>query len=357
MHHLLSSSKRVAVKLLAWALFYSGALTLLKALANKFKINIQKEKLAFPYLKKARFRDVQILVYHRVNDERDPFFPGTPVKAFLEQMEYLSRYYTVLSLADAVVKKGNNDIPDNALVVTFDDGYRDNYTHAFPVLKRLGIPATIFLSTDAIGTGKVLWHDKVFSAFRHTRVPFLETWGGNGSISYPLGTIAEKLVAQSNVLGLIRSVDESERSRLIDHLQTRLKVADRKESPDLMLTWDQVREMCRHGISFGSHTVTHPILSTLPIDRIRTEIYESKRTIEEALGTPVTDFAYPNGKRRDFNETIKALLKQAGYRCGLTTEFGANGQGQDLFELRRATPWDEEIWSFGLRLSCYKLCA
>jgi peptidoglycan/xylan/chitin deacetylase (PgdA/CDA1 family) len=292
-----------------------------------------------------------------VNDDKDPFFPGTPIEVFSQQMQYLARNYTLLSLEEAVNTTVRGTIPDSAVVITFDDGYRDNYTCAFPVLKRLGIPATIFLATGAIGTGKVLWHDKVFSAFRQTRMPFLTNWGSNGSTGYPLGTVREKLLAQSEVLGLLRSVDEGSRSALIDELLAKLDVDDGEKDLDLMLTWEHVVEMRQHGISFGSHTVTHPILSTLPIKRLQMEIYESKKTIEEKLGASVIAFAYPNGKREDFNDRIKALVKQAGYMCALTTAFGSNGHRQDLFELRRATPWDEEIWSFGLRLSCYKFCA
>jgi peptidoglycan/xylan/chitin deacetylase (PgdA/CDA1 family) len=115
--------------------------------------------------------------------------------------------------------------------------------------------------------------------------------------------------------------------------------------------------MRENGMSFGSHTVTHPILSKLSVDRMRKEIQESKANIEEKLGTRITTFAYPNGTRHDFNDSTKNLLKECGYACALTTTFGTNEYQQDLFELRRATPWDQDRYSFGLRMNYYKLCS
>ncbi|MDX1389136.1 MAG: polysaccharide deacetylase family protein, partial [Acidobacteriota bacterium] len=98
-----------------------------------------------------------------------------------------------------------------------------------------------------------------------------------------------------------------EREARIDELLERLGVEDPRQATGLMLDWDEVREMAAQGISFGSHTATHPILSRLTRDEARAEIVESKRTIEEQLGIPVRSFAYPNGKRRDFNEETKQL--------------------------------------------------
>jgi peptidoglycan/xylan/chitin deacetylase (PgdA/CDA1 family) len=354
---LLSACTQTLLRILAFGLFYSGALRWINAVTNRFKLHTKDDKWSFPFLKRARSGAVQILVYHRVNDTRDPFFPGTPVKAFTEQMEYLAKSYTLLSMEDAVGSIMTGDIPDNAVVITFDDGYRDNYLQAFPIMKQLGVPAAIFLATDAIGSGKVLWHDRVFSAFRHTRAPLFFGFGGDDSRSYPLATIEEKLFAQGQVLKLLKSVDERERLLLIDRLVEQLEVDDRKEDSELMLTWDEVREMSKHRISFGSHTSTHPILASLSLARAEMEIRESKKILEGHLGKPVTTFAYPNGTKADFSETTKTILRDAGYRCGLTTMFGTNGADQDLFELKRATPWDEEITNFGLRLSYYKFCS
>jgi peptidoglycan/xylan/chitin deacetylase (PgdA/CDA1 family) len=288
-----------------------------------------------------------------VNDDRDPFFSATPTRVFTKQMEYIASRFTVCSLEEAVERLKRNDIPENAVVVTFDDGYKDNYMNAFPILKSLSIPATIFLTTDAIGSGNILWHDKVFSIFRENKVDFLEGFG-TSSMVFPLRTLEEKLFAQKEVLKFLRSLNDYERLFWIDRLAKKLHFVDRREPSDIMLTWDEVKVMHHNGIHFGSHTVSHPILSRSYNNRIILEISESKKVIEENIGILIKTFAYPNGKKEDFNEKIKAILKEYEYTCALTTIFGTNENDQDLFELRRATPWDNDICAFGVRFNCYK---
>lgn len=346
--------KQDIFRAVAFTCFYLGPLKLFNRLVNRVQAKINEQgSLVFPFVTKRRSGNVQILVYHRVNDERDPFFPATPVDVFDKQMDYLASNFTICSLEEAVERMVRKDVPDNTVVVTFDDGYRDNYVNAFPILKDLSIPATIFLATDAIGSSRVIWHDRIFSAFRETQVTFLQGFGNN-SQRYPLSTIEEKLVAQGEVLNFIRSQNDRERLSWIGALAQELKVVDRKEVPGLMLSWEEVRTMHQCGISFGSHTVTHPMLSKLSPEKGWEEIQKSKVIIEEQLRTPVRSFAYPNGSDDDFDESTKTLLREAGYTCALTTKFGANESYQDLFELRRATPWDQDLCAFGLRLNYYK---
>ena len=338
-------------------LFSSWVLRVMNYFINGFQPRTNEAgKLIFPFVKKRQEKNIQILIYHRVNNDRDPFFPALPTDIFARQMEYLVSYFNICSLESAIERIKHRDVLDNTVVVTFDDGYADNYVNAFPILKRLSIPATIFLTTDVIGTGKVLWHDRVFSAFRNTHMNFLEGIGQNFT-GYPLKTIEEKLIAQWHTLRFLRSLNNQERRFWINRLVDQLKVEDRKEIPYIMLTWDEVRIMYHSGMLFGSHTITHPILSRLSSDEAIVEIHGSKKIIEENLGKSIKTFAYPNGKLSDFNETTKDILKESGYTCGLTTVFGVNEINQDLFELRRATPWDHNIHIFGLRLRYYKFLA
>jgi peptidoglycan/xylan/chitin deacetylase (PgdA/CDA1 family) len=312
-----------------------------------------KGGLKFPYIKKRRSRNVQILIYHRVNDDRDPFFPAVSTHVFAKQMDYLASYFNVLSLDEIVDMIKRRDVPDNAAVITFDDGYRDNYINAFPVLNRLSLPFTVFLATDAIGSGRTLWHDRVFSAFRETRLAFIKGFG-NDSREYPLRTQEEKLFVQREILKFLRSLNDYERSVWIDHIINHLQVVDRKENSELMLTWDEIKMMHENHVSFGSHTITHPILSKVSIEKVRLEVHESKKIIEKNIGVQVKAFAYPNGKEGDFDESTKAILIDEGYVCALTTIFGTNEIVQDLFELRRWTPWGEDVHTFSSRLNYYK---
>ncbi len=340
--------KRIVIKGFAVLMYYTGGMRLFTSWANSLQ-----SASAFPYLKRRASPTVQILIYHRINDEYDPFFPATPVQQFQQQMEFLAERYRLLSLAEAVDRLRAKEVPANAVVITFDDGYRDNYLNAFPILKKLSIPATVFLATGAIGSGKMLWHDRVFAAFRRTKEPEL-VCNGCPSIRHSLLTTQAKLKAQHDVLEFLWGLADREREAYLSQLEVQLKVFPEPDSRPLMLTWDEVRLMRDGGVSFGANTVAHPILSRLSTDKARVEVLQSKRAIEAELHTAVSAFAYPVGRSQDFSEETKAIIREAGFSCAVTTIGGGNGPGQDLYALRRATPWDQDIKSFGLRLGCYK---
>jgi peptidoglycan/xylan/chitin deacetylase (PgdA/CDA1 family) len=310
-------------------------------------------KLLFPYVKKRRSASIQILAYHRINDEHDPFFPGIPTEVFARQMEYLASHFSVWPLSDLIEGVQKRDVPGNAVAITFDDGYRDNYLNAFPILQQLSLPATVFLATEAIGSKKRLWHDRVFSGFRNSQVSYLEDFPSSLH-RLSLGSLDEKLAAQKAALLFIWSKTEEDREFWIGQLLDKLRVPDQKDEAGLMLSWSEIVAMHREGISFGSHTVTHPILSKLSEERMKREIVDSKTEIETRLGERVTTFAYPIGRREDFDERSKTLLRTAGYHCAVTSELGSNEADQDVLELRRIMPWAEDPYTFGLRLNYYK---
>ena len=345
-------------KLIAWF----GTRTRLSRFVSRFSDSFQLKKdyrsrVTFPFIKTRRNRNCQILAYHRVNDDEDMFFPGIPVKRFERHMKFLAEHFTVCSLKELVQRMKDDDLPENAIAVTFDDGYRDNYLNAFPILQRFSIPATIFLATGVIGSGKALWHDRVFAAFRQTRVPEL-TGLVPGSTRLCLTSLKAKLEAQRQVLEHLWSLDGDERELVIVRLRDRLDVAETEsDTCRLMLSWEEVSEMNADGIQFGAHTVTHPILSRLRAEDARQEVCASKRTIEEVLNTTVTSFAYPVGRSGDFNATTKAIVEEAGFCWGVTMIFGNNQVETDLYEMRRIAAWNEDSGTFGLRLNYYKFCS
>ena len=334
--------------------FYLRALELINRFVNRFRPNRSANgRLAFPFVRKTRAANFQILVYHRVNDEHDPFFPAVPTEVFRKRMEYLASHFTVCPLQNGVDMLRRGDLPDNALALTFDDGYRDNYLNAFPILKQLGLPATIFLPTAAISYGITLWHDRVFWAFRETEVTVVGNFGGKNE-TYFMPSPREKLSVLQHVLSVLRAMNVIERETSIGRLLTKLGVPARNGIGDLMLSWDEIRIMHQNGITFGSHSCTHPILSKLSTEDVRSEVLESKDIIEKEVGTQVTAFAYPSGRAEDFDARTKGILKEEGYSCALTTIFGANQKAQDPFELRRGGPWEAHLPTFALKLNWYK---
>lgn len=354
MELLLSRSKKTFMRVVALFLFYTGTLKLLSRLVNRFQCkNNEQGKPAFPFVARRRYRNVQILAYHRVNDEKDPFFPAIGTNQFAQHMKVLAECFTVCSLQRLLEGMRSGDIPENAVAVTLDDGYRDNYLHAFPILKRYSISATIFLASGVIGTGGVLWHDRVFAAFSNTHAPFLDGREFHME-NLSLLSLQEKLEAQARLLKYLWMKDEHERELAIHRLRQGLAVTEAKEVAGPMLSWEEVLEMRGCGIEFGAHTVTHPILSTLTEERARQEIADSKRVIEEHLGVPVRNFAYPVGRSKDFNSTTKSIVKEAGFSGAVTMIFGSNDSESDVFELRRMIPWDKDADTFRLRLNYQK---
>jgi len=307
--------------------------------------------ISFPYISYSNGRNYQILVYHRVNDESDLFSLAIPKSVFEDQMNFLSQNYNVMSLEEILLTDSNTRLPKNTIAITFDDGYMDNYTHAFPILKKLKLPATIFLSTGYIGHDDGIWHDRVFNVFRQTKVSSFVFEG----LKYSMTNLEEKLMAQESILNYLKYLTPQKRLDYIQRLEEQLCVVKNVSLKNKMLTWDVIKEMNNHGISFGAHTVTHTILTALPLNDIKREVSQSKEAIEDILRIPVRLFAYPNGKREDYNNKIKEIIKNEGFKGAVTTIFGTNRDSQDAFELKRVIPWDFNLHSFALRLSWYKL--
>jgi len=292
-----------------------------------------------------------ILIYHRVNEERTRFrIETTPAAAFRAQMKHLARNYRVLHLEEIVTRlAGHERLPKRAVAVTFDDGYADNYHHAYPILRAAGIPATIFVTTGYVESSAVPWFDRVLHAFEHATAPSVMVPGVSGPALLD-GEAARLRIARRCLYALI-AMPDAERLSEVERLERALLPAGAPTAPNRMLTWNQIREMAAGGISFGSHTVTHPILSTVDPERVRQELTASKRALETALGRPVTLFAYPSGKPADYTDAVVASVRAAGYTAGLTTSVGLNARGGDLHRLRRVKPRAHDLASFALGMA------
>jgi len=210
-----------------------------------------------------------IICYHCVKDEANSCLRPTKVLDFDRQMQYLSKRYSPMSLERmAHCLREGTSLPPKAIAVTFDDGYQDNYENAYPVLRKYNVPATVFLATNFIGTGEI---------------PAWEE-------GYYTGERA------------------------------------------LMLSWEQVCEMSDGGISFGSHTLSHPFLTRIPRKQLEYELCRSREIIEQQIGKPVTTFAYPSG---DFDSETKEAVREAGYCAAVSIRAGQNSPYDDVYALRR----------------------
>ncbi len=293
-------------------------------------------------------RRFQVLAYHKVSPDPHPFFPPDHPEVFEQHMQFLKRCYNVLPLIELVERSRRNDLPDRAVAITFDDGYRDNYDYAFPILRKYGLPATVFVATGSIETGQTLWHDRVFDSFRFATAERAFSLKQMPGAALSSETAEARQRSLTDVLIKAKELYGQERLRFVEEVENVLRPRLPEAQTDRMLSWDQIREMHRGGIEFGSHTVTHPVLSRIPRSEMVKELRESKRQLSEQLGAPVSAFAYPNGHAVDYNAEVKNVLRETGYVCAVNCERGFNHVLTDPFEIRRGKPWQREIELFRL---------
>ncbi len=275
---------------------------------------------------------------------------------FEKQIKYLSQRYNIISLDELV----GGCIPKNSIVITFDDGYRDNYLYAYPILKRYGATATIYLTANCIGTNEMVWMHKVLYMLQKTQEKGIEVEGK----LYQLGDRDNVLKACKIIGGIIkRSKSIKERDDFLDDLTKRLKV-NVAGVDNLMLKWEEVSAMKCDGFSFGAHTLTHPNLPSLSREEMKEEIEGSKKVIEERLGEPVVLFSYPNGGAvSHYDEVVKQVVCECGYVNATTSDSGVVDGKSDRYALfRRGVPKENGLidiaigsvfeklnWMFGKR--------
>jgi peptidoglycan/xylan/chitin deacetylase (PgdA/CDA1 family)/CelD/BcsL family acetyltransferase involved in cellulose biosynthesis len=325
----------------------------LPALARRFRERYQVTLSPAVSCRKRTGASVRILYYHRVNDDRDPFFPAMPTDVFEAQMRYVARHHKVVPLAEAFDRLASGS-PESVVTITFDDGYQDNYHNAFPILERYRLPAAIFLATGSLDSGEPLWFETLADAVKHSAREFVDV-----EIDLPrrfwMRTPAERLEANGRIFSLLRTLPDASRREWLERIVRYLEVESSRDRHNKMLTWDQVRHLNERRIDFGGHTVTHPFLSKVAPETAVWEIGECKRRIEEELQAPVAWFAYPNGRQEDFAGDTKQILQQAGYQAALTTIWGVNYGSTDRLELRRGGPWEENLALFASKLDWYQL--
>lgn len=283
-----------------------------------------------------------VLTYHQVvstdSNQDVPQLDGMVVgrDAFERHLQYLSRNYSIVTLPEFIetMKKGKGY--KRTCLITFDDGWKDNYDNAFPILKKYGVSGTIFLATDYIGTNDWFWHDKAAYLLK------LTTPGDQESVGWPE---TRKLIAtyhqdslspdlkMSNAIEILKGMRVATRRDVVCDLE-RLAHCNAYPTSRRMLDWSEVLEMKQEKIYFGSHTRGHEILTQLESGDVAEQLRSSKIVMEEKLGAPVTAFCYPNG---EYTDKIAAQVKAAEYDCAFTTMRGTVSRGDDAYALKRIT--------------------
>jgi len=255
-----------------------------------------------------------VLAYHSVGANSSFTNLTLDFRTFDAQMAYLSTRYKVLSMDEVTeTLRSGRSFTEDAVAITFDDGYRDNYDWVFPILRKYNLPATIYLTTGRIDSGFPTHFYALLLAITSSQGRSLDMRRYRLR-TYDLTTRRGKEQAVLEIDGYARGLNTAGRDTLLDDILRQLGL--RRDSSifgDRMLTWDQIRQMQATRITFGSHTVTHPVLSLLDPARSLDEIRTSKRRIEENLGTCVTLFAYPYGGRHDVHSQVMRSVAESGF--------------------------------------------
>lgn len=276
---------------------------------------------------------------HRVADDFDDWLGGVPPHLFERQIAWLARHFRFLSMDELVDhQRDGKPVPPNTVVLTFDDGYVDNFAHALPVLERHHVPATIYLVTDSIETGELPWPQRLAWVIARTERDSLSLDLAD-PVRLPMGSVAERVRALRYLKEVRKTLSMREQLELFQTVVDQCGIPTPK---DRMLNWDQVREMQKRGLSFGSHTIHHPFMKRLPLEDARKELFESKRVMEERLGGTVRHFCFPHGS---YGQEVGRLAQEAGYESyfipgGLDR---TNDHRRSPFQLRRMGLSDEEL--------------
>lgn len=297
---------------------------------------------AYSLLKGYCKSQITILMFHRVGPAKNAWLlPPTDTSDFEDRMKYLSKTHKILSLNElATCLTAGKPLAKKVAVVTFDDGYRDNYRYAFPILKKYKIPATVFLITGHIDTGNLFWFDKIRYVIWNTKIKRLKL---DGFEDFSLNSIDNRLLSIYSITEKLKKLKDETKNHLVEKIINISKVDIPHDlGRDVNLSWDEVKEMNEWGIEFGAHTISHPILTRIPLEQAKFEILQSKKEIEKRLGQSVYTFAYPNGTREDFNTGIIDLVRKSGFTCAVTTIPTIPTTRMNLYKLGRLEPG----WSF-----------
>jgi peptidoglycan/xylan/chitin deacetylase (PgdA/CDA1 family) len=266
-----------------------------------------------------------VLCYHGVVHDRPPenrylYRNAVSQTCFEEQLATLARHFSPICADQLVAALDNGGtLPRASVLVTFDDGFKNNLDCAAPILRKFGIPAVFHVATGYIGTQRVLWPLEVdllilrWPVSRAVPMP-------SGLPDAPMPERAGRTAIAQQVRNACKSLPDDVRREYLDRLRCGCPDATAREHRELLefMGWDDVRELHRAGFDIGSHSIEHPILSRLDPDTLRRELVESKSRIESELQASCRFLAYPNGGASDYNDGVKQATTAAGYRVAFS---------------------------------------
>jgi peptidoglycan/xylan/chitin deacetylase (PgdA/CDA1 family) len=270
-----------------------------------------------------------ILRYHSIQDRPEQFANTIgcdsihATSIFERQMELIARRFSAVSLDDvALFLKGDKTLPQRAVAITFDDGYKDNFRYAAPILNRFGFPATFYVLVGAVDRSKAPWYCVLRHAFWTAQNP---KW--KDPATGAVHDLTDARVRDSSFIdaaGICARSSATARDELVQNAMHSLDPKPFPNENDLMMTWDDARTLAKSGHIVGSHTVTHPNIAHVSANDAHRELADSKIKLEKELGGPVKHFSYPHpALNPSWNESTLKITEELGYATAVTTTVGA----------------------------------
>jgi peptidoglycan/xylan/chitin deacetylase (PgdA/CDA1 family) len=287
-------------------------------------------------------RSLAVLCYHGVVQANHKFrhrlYCNTvSVAEFEAQLDYVAKWFKPISAGDLIAAlTDRKPLPKNSVLLTFDDGYRNNVTHAAPILLKKGIPAVFHLATDYIGSRAILWTDEILLRVLDWPEPTLTTPAGVFRLP-TIGAWPERFRVARRISQACKPMPVACRNELLALL--RYKTAPFPSHYDSevhdFMDWGEARKLVQQGFELGSHTRSHPILTGLSVQALAGELSESRTTIEREIGCPCRTLAYPNGSRDDYSPLVVRETEKAGYSLAFSVEDRRAGEAPSRFAVPR----------------------
>lgn len=320
-----------------------------------------------------------ILLYHRIIElPSDPYLLSVSPQHFAEHLAVLRKQCRPISLRQLVNGLRDDKVPRRAIITTFDDGYFDNLIHAKPLLEQYDTPATVFVAPSTRPEMHEFWWDSLERILLQPRsLPqILRLDIHQVSHEWQLGSAAEygpdddarhrswnygqkddptqRHVIFRSIHQLLKALDEGERLKVLQDLAAWACLDIAVRPTHRLLSAAEVVRLADGGlVDMGAHTMTHPVLSRLSPAKQRAEIQQSKARLEEILGQPVTNFAYPHGLETDYTEETITIVRETGFECACAAFPGIVRRGVDVHQLPRFVVRDDDGETFAERLSTY----
>lgn len=299
-------------------------------------------------------RKLTILTFHRVTNGKyaSHGLPTISVSMtnFESLIKFINKHYTVISMQEFL--KGvreDSELPSNSLILSFDDGYKELFRTAWPLLRKYQLPAVLFVPTALLDKKSTFWWDAVYTFLKSARRSDLDQKLSNDPAIQPylnwLEEIFTKAIEKRNqyIFNFIESLQAANaeiRDRVLNCLQNIYRNAKRRVQLPDVLSWNDLRKFSESVFEIGSHTVNHQFLTSVSERVVKNELGHSKNRLEHHLNKEISCFSYPGGK---YDELTTQLVKEAGYSCAFTSNEGLNSTNSDAYKLKRINISDDNL--------------